>query len=102
MSTNSVISLPPQLVMTPRSIPLLSKKKHHETFVKTTGVKGFVNENLFTGRGSNAFNNNNRTLVQLSESTFPINPGSPVNVRILLHAADHQMNSSRPRKVKFT
>lgn len=61
MSSQSIISLPPQLEMTPRSIPLLKKHK-------------------------------------LTETSFPVSPDTPVNVRIFLHAAK-QMSSTRPRKV---
>ncbi|KAH0815877.1 hypothetical protein GEV33_006911 [Tenebrio molitor] len=78
MSSHSIVSLPPQLKMTPRSIPLLQKHEENEP-----------NKNASSGSRS--------VLHKLSETSFPISPDSPVNVRIFLHAAK-QMSSTRPRK----
>ncbi|KAJ3632673.1 hypothetical protein MTP99_009665 [Tenebrio molitor] len=78
MSSHSIVSLPPQLKMTPRSIPLLQKHEENEP-------------------NKNASSASRSVLHKLSETSFPISPDSPVNVRIFLHAAK-QMSSTRPRK----
>lgn len=116
MSTQSITSLPPQLEMTARSIPLLAKRKND--ILKTSG-----NVNQKTGNSvrksnldivrrptTNSFpsamttnyldaKQTHHTLFKLSETSLRITENQPVNLRIMLHAAD-QLSSARPRKVK--
>lgn len=86
MSTQSIISLPPSLEMTPRSIPLLKKYDHE-------GLRDNDSNKILSTFSSQS------NLHKLSETSFPIMSDNPVNVRIFFHAA--KMSSTRPRKVIY-
>ncbi|XP_057670298.1 coiled-coil domain-containing protein AGAP005037 isoform X24 [Diorhabda carinulata] len=95
MSANSIISLPPQLEMISRSIPLL-KKKNLERWGSSDTIY-HKKESSDTTSPMNYSLVGSRTLVKLSETTFPLKENQPVNLKIMLHAAD-QMSSTRARK----
>lgn len=94
MSSQSIISLPPQLEMTPRSIPLLEKHRNainnanRESYTKTDNLPfcqqlsaGVTSINMSAG-------NETRTFYKLAETTFPIKGNEPFNLRISLQPAD--------------
>ncbi|CAG9859039.1 unnamed protein product [Phyllotreta striolata] len=106
MSTNSIVSLPPQLELISRSIPLLKRK--NPDYWNWDDAAGDREQSINTSTVSLPSSTGNfdflgecqtRTLVKLSETTFPISlhENQPVNLKIMLHAAD-QMSSSRARK----
>lgn len=86
MSTQSIISLPPCLEMTSRSIPLLRKYEHES--LRDNDSNKIVSS--FSSQSN---------LHKLTETSFPVMSDNPVNVRIFFHAA--KMSSARPRKVMY-
>lgn len=118
MSTNSIISLPPQLELISRSIPLLKRKNPENWENDGGGISAIHQQNNFvdvansssvsvsSSSSSPPINYNflreyqAGTLVKLSETSFPISlkENQPVNLQIMLHAAN-QMSSARARKV---
>lgn len=119
MSTNSIISLPPQLELISRSIPLL-KRKNPENWENDGGGGSAIHQqnNFVDVANSSSVSVSSSssspppinynflrecqagTLVKLSETSFPIalKENQPVNLQIMLHAAN-QMSSARARKV---
>ncbi|KAG5899324.1 hypothetical protein JTB14_029277 [Gonioctena quinquepunctata] len=96
MSTNSIISLPPQLEMTSRSIPLL-KKKNVENAAKIQQQSAHNANASLVSCSNGSLTSSRRTLFKLSETSFPLEENQAVNLKIMLHAAE-QMSSTRMRK----
>lgn len=114
MSTHSIISLPPQLEMSPKSIShLLSKRfrnspndsppiaKREGDFAKQIEPGSGEADSSLKRSGKYVDNvDENPNVIKLSENSFPISANQPVNLRIMLHAAS-QMSSTRFRKVIY-
>lgn len=98
MSTQSIISLPPQLAMTPRSISLLEKNRSKSVPANEASQKLNVEtENLVSNQrlpiGASLVTTVNsstpvRTLHKLAETTFPIKENEPLNLRICLQPTE--------------
>lgn len=123
MSIRSLISLPPKLEMTPRSIQIGQMKQQLSSIQSTNTSTEIVSDNTTDEPNSRceiktevsdesvkekpmiglpiAFDTSR--LVQLTENTFPLSSDQPLNIKIMLHAAARQqMTSTRTRKVTFS
>lgn len=89
MSTHSIVSLPPQLEMTPKSLSLIFKKNNDSNDTGNNHPRSRIRGNI--DRCSTL------PLLKLSEHSFTLSPEQAVNLKIMLHA--DQMSSSRIRKV---
>ncbi|CAH1176010.1 unnamed protein product [Phaedon cochleariae] len=97
MSTSSIISLPPFLEMTSRSIPLLRKK--------TSGKRAEHADNAHLSTLGNVKRPGNAEsgltvtrLLKLSETSFPLRENEAVNLKIMLHAAEQMSSIPRVKK----
>lgn len=102
MSTHSLISLPPELEMTPRSLPLLSKKPNG---TQNTGTNSkTVQQDKIDSSAANttaSASNRTRTLLKLSETSFLLREDQPLNLRILLRSPHKSTSSKHKKQVNF-
>lgn len=84
MSSQSIISIPPQLEMTPRSIPLLEKSRSAKTSANTEQY--FKSEIDRTNKS--IANSECRTFYKMAETSFAIKENEPLNLRISLQPKD--------------
>lgn len=98
MSTHSIVSLPPQLEMTPKSLSLIFKKNNDLNDTGNNHPRSRIRGNI--DRCSTLplkLEPESRMMLKLSEHSFTLSPEQAVNLKIMLHA--DQMSSSRIRKV---
>lgn len=83
MSTDSLITIPPELVMVPRFVTKLNGSSLNETF--------YVNGQVCNSGDGNFDNlkrlstvNQKSDLIKLSEYSFPVSALHPINVKIVL------------------
>lgn len=94
MSAQSIISLPPQLEMTSRSIPFLEKNRNakitanSESYTKSDNLPFCQQISTSASSVKTSADNDARTFFKLAETTFPIKENEPLNLRISLQPAD--------------
>lgn len=111
MSTQSIISLPPQLEMTPKSVSHLMSRaskcqsqnhvsEKERSVDKAPALASLETRNMPYANSLSVPENPSRSVIKLSENSFPVDANKAVNLRIMLHAAS-QMLSTRFRKVNL-
>lgn len=92
MSSQSIISLPPQLEMISRSIPLLEKNRavQNSTIEAKRANLASYPQHISSSASSimTSVNNEVKTLFKIAETTFPIKENQPLNLRISLQPTD--------------
>lgn len=128
MSTRSILSLPPKLEMTSRSITRDQMRQQFSSVDSTNASSQIVSNTDSVSRTGDSVSQDNHhkagtlceaerkpflaascpnvvfdtsRLVPLTENTFPLSSDQPLNIKIMLHAAAarQQMTSTRSRKV---